>query len=63
MNVQEIANIISTVGFPIAIACYMLWYNNKTMTKMQEALNNNTLALQKLAIKLDKEDIVNGNQE
>lgn len=68
---NEIATIISTVGFPIAacIACGMFikWIieqNNKNMSdvraeqasinrSMQQAINNNTKALQELINKLD----------
>ena len=68
---NEIATIISTVGFPIAacIACGMFikWIieqNNKNLAdvraeqasinrSMQQAINNNTKALQELINKLD----------
>lgn len=68
---NEIATIISTVGFPIAacIACgfFIKWIieqNNKNMESiraeqanlnrsMQQAINNNTKALQELIDKLD----------
>ena len=71
---NEIVQIISTVGFPIAACIGLGWYvkyqtdnYRKEVTEMQkehkdeiakvtEALNNNTLALQKLVDKLDKED-------
>ena len=51
---------ISTVGFPIVVACAMFWKMNKQdedhkseMLKVTEAINNNTIALQKLIDKLD----------
>jgi hypothetical protein len=51
-----ITTVISTVGFPIAICLILLWYiyklseMHKTETKeFTEALNKNTLALQKLS--------------
>ena len=43
---EEIAKIISSVGFPIAIATYVIVVLNKT-------LNENTLVLTKLVEKLD----------
>lgn len=46
---QEYITAISTVGFPI-VACIALYYNN---LKQSEAINNNTLALNKLAEKMD----------
>ncbi len=51
-----ITTVISTVGFPIAICLILLWYiyklseMHKSETKeFTEALNQNTLALQKLS--------------
>ena len=43
---EEIAKLISSVGFPIAIATYVIVVLNKT-------LNENTLVLTKLVEKLD----------
>ena len=69
---SEVAQIISSLGFPIvaAVGCAMFvkfiyTENQKQLTeinkehkeevaKMTEALNNNTLALQRLIDKLDK---------
>lgn len=55
MNVNEIINSISSVGFPIIACIALFWKNNqddirhqeemKTMTK---ALEDNTLAIQKM---------------
>ncbi len=68
---NEIATLISSVGFPIAACIGLGWFvkwqtenNNKTMTdlraeqanlnrSMQQAINNNTKALQELIDKLD----------
>ena len=51
---------ISTVGFPIVVACAMFWKMNKQdedhkseVAKMVEAINNNTIAIQKLVDKLN----------
>ena len=43
---EEIANIISTIGFPIAIATYTIVVLNKT-------LQENTMILTKLVEKMD----------
>lgn len=66
MNVNEILQVVSTLGFPIVCAVAMAWYvkymtdrnreeidklNTQHQQEMKEvttALNNNTLALQKL---------------
>ena len=58
-TMQALSNIITTVGFPIAM-CMMLYYqllkNNeqhtKEMDKITEALNNNTNALNLLIEKM-----------
>lgn len=55
MDVGTIVQIISTVGFPIAMCVTLLWYiqdmtdkHKQETEKFTEALNNNTLVLQKL---------------
>lgn len=61
---MEISNVIltaiSTVGFPVVVSCALFWKMNKQdedhkqeMTKVTEAINNNTIALTKLMDKLD----------
>ena len=51
-----ITAVISTVGFPIAICLILLWYvyklseiHKEETKEFTEALNKNTLALQKLS--------------
>ena len=60
-----ITQLISTLGFPIAMCVYLVWYNNKLneahkeeMNTLKDALNNNTLAVQHLS-----DIIVNGRIE
>lgn len=62
MDISTISTIISTVGFPIAACIAMFWYINKQsdihkqeVDKLSDALNNNTIALTKLA------DAIGGN--
>lgn len=52
---------ISTVGFPIVVACALFWKMNKQdedhkheMEKVTDAINNNTIALTKLVDKLNE---------
>lgn len=56
---DEVIQIIQTLGFPIAVAIAMFWQNNKLqaqhkeeMEKITAALNNNTLALIELKDKI-----------
>ena len=67
MGVNDIVTIISTVGFPIASCVALFWQTNEMqknhkeeMDGVKEALNNNTLVVQKLVDKLS--DIV-GKEE
>ena len=63
MDVNTIAALISSVGFPIVVACYLL-LNQKESAKQHEeeskgfiqAIDNNTQAITRLLDKLDKED-------
>ena len=61
--INEIAQIISTVGFPIAM-CLVLLYEVEKMNKshkeetnsLKDALNNNTVVLEKILTKLDLDE-------
>ena len=59
MDANAIIQIISGVGFPIAACLICFWYVNKLtethkeeVNKLADALNNNTLVMQKLCDKL-----------
>lgn len=59
---NDLSTLISTLGFPIAMCLIMCYYINKIndahkeeTDKFAEALNNNTLVLQKLCDKIDGE--------
>ena len=59
---NNIVQIIAQLGFPIAMCLLLFWYVTKKdeahkeeMDKISEALNNNTLVMQKLVDKLDQE--------
>ena len=62
MDVNAITTIISTVGFPIAMSIYMLYTLQKMnenprteIDNLRQAIENNTVAIVKLVVKLDKE--------
>lgn len=64
--INELSTLISTLGFPIGMCLIMCYYINKIndahkleSDKFAEALNNNTVVLQKLCDKLDSEVCVN----
>lgn len=59
--INELSALISTLGFPIGMCLIMCYYINKIndthkeeTNKFAEALNNNTVVLQKLCDKLDR---------
>lgn len=67
--INELSTLISTLGFPVAMCLIMCYYINKIndahkeeTDKFAEALNNNTVVLQKLCDKLDSEVNVNDKQ-
>ena len=54
-----ITQFVSTLGFPIAVCLVCFWYINKRegqhkeeLTKLSEAITNNTLVMQKLVDRL-----------
>lgn len=59
---NDISTLISTLGFPIGMCLIMCYYINKIneshkeeTEKFAEALNSNTVVLQKLCDKIDSE--------
>lgn len=60
MELSVITELISGVGFPIAVCCVMFWVINKIQTEhkeevnhLSEAIQNNTLAITKLVEKME----------
>lgn len=58
MELADILTAISTVGFPIVCCGALFWFMNKTQKENTEALNNNTLVMQRLCDKLDVDGVV-----
>lgn len=64
--INDLSTLISTLGFPMGMCLIMCYYiykigdaHKEETTKFAEALNNNTVVLQKLCDKLDSEVNVN----
>lgn len=62
MDANMILQAITSVGFPIVMCLMLMWYvkeisskHKEESDKFAEALNNNTLVLQKLCDRLDSE--------
>lgn len=62
MDITAITQVIGSLGFPIvaAVACFYQMgkqeeSHKEEMTKITEALNNNTLVIQKLSDRIEEE--------
>lgn len=60
MDIANIAQLISTIGFPIAMCVYLLFYIKsfdekycEQLNNMSKAIENNTLAITKLMSMID----------
>ena len=65
MDTNIAIDIINNLGFPIAMVAYLIWDKYKTtnslistIQSLQETIGNNTLVLNKLLVKMDKEDLL-----
>ena len=63
MDFNAVTQFIGSLGFPIAVCLICFWYINKReeshkdeVTKLAEAINNNTLVMQKLVVRLGDDD-------
>lgn len=56
MDVNAIVQIISTLGFPIAVCIYMAWDRHTVQRDMTKALDNNTDALNLILEHIRKEE-------
>lgn len=54
MEVQEWVSIITQAGFPIAACIFLFKTNNQMLTKFQEAINNNTKAIEQLKLIVER---------
>ena len=53
MGINELNEIISTLGFPIAMVFYFIWDKYKVTSNLVQAINNNNKMLTMLLTKLD----------
>lgn len=61
MEVTEIINMVSTVGFPIAMCLMLSWYVKTTndsyrndIKSLQQSIDNNTAVMNKIIDKLEE---------
>lgn len=61
MELQEVLNAITNVGFPIAVSVYLLWRDKEVMSKFTEVINENTAVMQ--ALKQEFHEHFSGKEE
>ena len=60
---NEIYQFISTLGFPIFVACWMLYKSSKDNEKMTETINDLKNAINLLTAEFKHHDIDGGNDK
>ena len=53
MDINTITEIISNLGFPMAMVLYFIWDKYKVTSNLVQAINNNNKILSMLLTKLD----------
>lgn len=53
---EAIVTLVSTVGFPIAMCLLVYFQNTKEIDSLRDAINNNTLVMQKILDRLGMEE-------
>ena len=54
---NDVVELITNVGFPIAVSCYLLYRDSTTITKLAESINANTVAVTRLIDMLGDGDL------
>lgn len=50
MDVEIITGMITTVGFPIAVCCFLLYERKQSMSDLKEIVTQNTAATRELML-------------
>ena len=53
MDIKTITEIMSNLGFPVAMVLYFIWDKYKVTSNLVQAINNNNKILSMLLTKLD----------
>lgn len=56
-SVNVIYDLISNLGFPIAMVAYFIWDKTKITNQLTQAITNNNAILQRLLDRLDSNDL------
>ena len=54
MSFNEIIQLISNIGFPIAVSVAMFWMINTTLNKLINTVDKNTEIINKILLKMEK---------
>lgn len=52
MDVQAISQLISTVGFPIAVVIWLFYYQKTVLDQFRDQMTENTKVMQSLVIEI-----------
>ena len=53
MNVDTITALVGSVGFPICMSVFLIYFIQTEMKEMRKTIENNTLTMQKVVDSLD----------
>lgn len=56
-TINVINDVISNLGFPIAMVAYFIWDKTKITNQLTQAITNNNAILQRLLDRLDSNDL------
>ncbi len=56
MDVSMIAQLVGSVGFPICMSIYLIYFMQTELKEMRKSIENNTLTMQKLLDALDDKE-------
>lgn len=56
MDVSVIAQLVGSVGFPICMSIYLIYFMQTELKEMRKSIENNTLTMQKLLDALDDKE-------
>lgn len=62
MDVQAISQLISTVGFPIAVVVWLFYYQKTVLDQFRDQMTENTKVMQSLVMEIH-EHIAKGNEK
>ena len=56
MDVNMIAQLVGSVGFPICMSIYLIYFMQTELKEMRKTIENNTLTMQRIVDKLNEVD-------